>query len=131
MSATILADNLAGTNYMNCYSYMNTDYTSQGWNLIGNTSGCPILYAEDDQTGVTTVSLALGPLQVNLANPPTHALLPGSIALNYVQDGEAGCDDFVHTDARGYKRSVGGGETPCDVGAFEAQTRGYLPLLRK
>ena len=33
-----------------------------------------------DQSGVTTVSLALGPLQVNLADPPTHALLPGSIA---------------------------------------------------
>ena len=130
MSATILADNLAGTSYMNCYSAYMNPYLSGGWNLIGNVSGCPITYAEDDQSGVTTVSLALGPLQVNLADPPTHALLPGSIALNYVQDGEAGCD-FVLTDARGYKRSVGGGETPCDVGAYEAQTRGYLPLIKK
>jgi CSLREA domain-containing protein len=131
IGSTILADNLAGTNYINCYSRSNVDYTSVGWNLIGNTSGCPIAYAEDDQTGVTTVLLALGPLQVNLANPPTHALLPDSIALNYVQGGEAGCDDFILTDARGYKRPVGGGVTPCDVGAYEAQFRGFLPFLKK
>jgi hypothetical protein len=117
---------------MNCYSAYLEPYLSGGWNLIGELTGCPdINYGEDDQFGVSTLSLNLGPLQTNMAEPPTHALLPGSIALNYVQDGEAGCGDLVLTDARGFKRRVGGGDTPCDVGAFEEQTRGYLPLIKR
>jgi len=60
----------------------------------------------------------LGPLQANGGRTPTHALLPGSPAID--AGDPAGCHDtsgaLLLTDQRGYKRGVG---LRCDIGAFE------------
>ena len=45
LSATILADNLAGSNYIIVIPPDMTNYISGGWNLIGYTTGCPIAYS--------------------------------------------------------------------------------------
>src|SRR5438067_100316 len=94
--------------------------TSQGYNLIGNTSGTTI-------TGTTTgnqlnVDPKLGPLQNNGGPTFTHALLSGSPAI------EGGESSGANTDQRGFTRPV---DTPAitnatggdgsDIGAYEVQ----------
>jgi CSLREA domain-containing protein len=93
---------------------------SQGYNLIGNTSGTTI-------TGTTTgnqlgVDPKLGPLQDNGGPTFTHALLSGSPAI------EAGESSGSNTDQRGFTRPVNtpaitnatGGDGS-DIGAYEVQ----------
>jgi hypothetical protein len=85
---------------------------SNGYNIEspGNTCGF-------DQTGDQVVPDAmLGPLQDNGGPTETHALLPGSPAINQIPEAE--CE--VDTDQRGEPRPETGG-TMCDVGAFEVQ----------
>jgi hypothetical protein len=84
----------------------------------GNTCGF-------DQTGdqVSVPDPMLGPLQNNGGPTETHALLPGSPAINQIP--QADCIDAdgapLATDQRGEPRPETGG-TMCDVGAFERQT---------
>ena len=64
----------------------------------------------------------LGPLQDNGGPTMTHALLPGSPAINQIPVED--CLDAdgapLATDQRGVSRPETGG-TLCDVGAFEVQ----------
>lgn len=96
---------------------------SQGYNLIGDTSGCFI--GGDISGNLTGVDPLLGPLQDNGGPTFTHALLPGSPAIN--AGNPAGCTDHLGnsllTDQRGMPR-VG----RCDMGAYEAM---LLDLHRK
>jgi len=85
---------------------------SQGFNLVGNTSGIPAgsLVASD----IVNVSANLGPLQDNNGPTFTMALLPGSPAI------AAGSNSLVPAgvvaDQRGYGRINQG---TVDIGAFE------------
>jgi CSLREA domain-containing protein len=94
--------------------------TSQGYNLIGNTSGTTIT---GDATGnQLNVDPKLGPLQDNGGPTFTHALLSGSTAI------EGGDSSGSNTDQRGFTRPV---DTPAitnaaggdgsDIGAYEVQ----------
>ncbi|MDW8240859.1 MAG: choice-of-anchor Q domain-containing protein, partial [Acidobacteriota bacterium] len=77
-------------------------------------------------TQVTSMQLNLGPLADNGGPTQTHALLPGSVAIDAVSD----CTDLqsptpqqVTTDQRGVRRPLDGdadGTPECDVGAYEA-----------
>jgi hypothetical protein len=67
-----------------------------------------------DQVNVTAEDLKLGPLQDNGGPTQTHALLPGSVALDAIA--EAMCE--VDTDQRDVTRPQG---PACDVGAFELE----------
>ncbi|MCL4299763.1 MAG: CSLREA domain-containing protein [Anaerolineae bacterium] len=116
--------------------------TSAGYNLIGTTAGCIIT---GDTTGNLTDQLPqLGPLADNGGPTLTHALNPGSPALD--AGNPAGCTDNagngLTTDQRGYARSVdgdGANGPRCDIGAFESEARVpapqtqliYLPILLK
>ncbi len=87
---------------------------SLGYNIEirGNTCGL-----DPDGTDLVNVpDPMLGPLQDNGGPTWTHALLPGSPAINQIP--EAACE--VETDQRGKPRPETGG-TMCDVGAFERQ----------
>ena len=80
---------------------------SQGYNLIGNTSGTTI-------TGTTTgnqlnVNPLLGALQDNGGPTFTHALLSGSPAI------EGGNSSSFNTDQRGLARPV---DSPVIVNAY-------------
>jgi len=71
-----------------------------------------------DQVSLPTPLLLLGPLQDNGGPTQTHALLPGSVAVDWIPGPE--CVDAegapLTTDQRGFPR-----DSMCDVGAFEVQ----------
>ena len=88
---------------------------SQGYNLLGNSAGCGGLTdgSGGDLVGDAAHSLdpKLGPLQGNGGATFTHALLPGSPAMN--TGSSVSC---AATDQRGIARPQGMG---CDIGAYE------------
>jgi CSLREA domain-containing protein len=91
--------------------------TSDGYNLVQNTSGCSLT---GDTTGnITGQSPGLGSLQSNGGATQTHALPTGSPALDAGDPG--GCRDHAEvmltTDQRGVGRTQG---AACDIGAYEA-----------
>jgi uncharacterized repeat protein (TIGR01451 family) len=83
---------------------------SQGYNLIGDTTGCSISLISSD---LQDIAPALGPLADNGGGTETHALLPGSPAID-----TGTCGGAPVTDQRGVARPQG---ASCDIGAYEAQ----------
>lgn len=117
---TIIANNVdTGGETPDCSGTLN----SQGYNLIQNSTGCTI---NGNLTGNWLgVDPLLGPLQNNGGSTETHALLPGSAAI----DGgdPVGCRDEANLvltiDQRGFPRPVDGNQDSavlCDIGAYEA-----------
>jgi CSLREA domain-containing protein len=107
LRSTIVAGNIdKGGQVPDCINVAGSTLASQGQTLIGNPTGCAYSAAAGDITGVDP---KLGALAFNGGRTPTHALLPGSPAL----DKGAGC---AKTDQRGIPRSAGGA---CDIGAYE------------
>src|SRR5262245_4783735 len=106
---TILAGNTAGFAGPDLFGVL----TSQGHNLIGDGSGGSG-FTDTDLVGTDPL---LGPLQDNGGPTFTHALPPGSLALDAGDNTDA--PDF---DQRGpgFPRIMGG---QIDVGAFESQSR--------
>lgn len=83
------------------------NFASQGWNLIGNNQGASGLTVNDFQN----VSGGLASLADNGGLTLTHALLPGSLAIDGGRSpGAPGADQ------RGFARPVG---SAVDIGAFE------------
>ncbi|MET0646463.1 MAG: cadherin-like domain-containing protein [Pyrinomonadaceae bacterium] len=100
--------------------------TSLGYNVIGSL-GTPPNHATfaaqpTDQVGVTDAQVNLGPLAANGGPTPTHALLPGSVAI------DKGHSSGALADQRGLTRpcdlaavaNAAGGDGS-DSGAFEVQ----------
>jgi uncharacterized repeat protein (TIGR01451 family)/CSLREA domain-containing protein len=98
--------------------------TSQDHNLIGNPAGCTI-------GGTTTNNVInplplLGPLADNGGPTETHALLPGSPAIDAANPAAPGSggNACVTVDQRGVTRPQdGNGDSTarCDIGAYEAE----------
>ena len=92
---------------------------SEGVNLVGTVSDCSV-------TGPIRLDTTpgLGPLQDNGGPTATHALLPGSDAIDGGAPG--GCLDAlgspIATDQRGAPRPFG---AACDIGAFESTACTY------
>jgi len=86
---------------------------SGGHNVVGGSDTCGF-DNPTDMVGVSSSALALGPLADNGGPTMTHALLPGSIAIDAIP--ELMCE--VAEDQRGEPRPAGG---MCDIGAFELQ----------
>jgi hypothetical protein len=101
-------------------------FTSGGHNIIGSLGTNAVAFTmtpgTGDQIGVSDALLNFGPLQNNGGLTPTHALNPGSIAL------DAGYSGGVTTDQRAMTRpcdnaalaNAPGGDG-ADAGAFEEQ----------
>ena len=116
---TILAGNTAPTS-PNCAG---AALTSQGYNLLGDNSGCTFSATTGDivGTGASPVDPLLGSLADNGGSTQTHELLTGSPAIgagNPATPGSGGsaCESI---DQRGTSRPQG---TDCDIGAYELVT---------
>ena len=111
---TIIANNTGGTS-----PDVRNDFNSQGYNLIENTAGANI--SGDTATNITGVDPNLGSLANNGGPTATHALLPGSPAID---KGKTSSD--LTTDQRGVTRptddpaiaNANGGDGS-DIGAYE------------
>lgn len=128
---TIIAGNSSWeSETADCYS----PPSSQGYNIVGDGTGCP-----SDGTGDQTIAPAdvftklLGDLQDNGGPTLTHALLNPIVtgfpnpALDAVP--VSNCD--LATDQRGVKRPLdgtGSGTTLCDVGAYELKPPDAFPI---
>lgn len=131
---TIIAGNTkAGGNPSDCFATL----TSQGYNLIQETTNCTII---GDTTGNQTgVSPSLGSLEDNGGPTLTHALLAGSPAID--AGNPSGCTDHIGnqlvTDQRGFPRAIDGddnGSVICDIGAYELWEPShwvFLPLVQR
>lgn len=107
---------------------LNGDFTSSGYNLIGDFSNGTITSMPGD---LSDVDPGLGALQDNGGPTTTHALLFGSPAIN--AGNPIGCQDHtdspLNADQRFFPRVQ-----RCDIGAFEFQTFLYqtqLPIVIK
>ena len=109
---TIIAGNTdlsSATKHPDCSGTL----TSLGYNLIGKDTGCTFTTQTGDQRGTSgsPIDPKLGPLQNNGGPTATHALLPGSPAIDAGTN--TGCPT---TDQRGISRPQG---VACDIGAYE------------
>ena len=100
---TIIAENTAATG-----PACSGSPTSLGYNLIGDDTNCGFAPVNGDLVNVATL---LGPLWDNGGPTLTHALLPGSPAINAGDDSAAPA-----TDQRGVPRPQG---LRSDIGAYE------------
>ncbi len=129
---TILAGNDAATD-PDCFNAQAAVLTSEGFNLIGDETGCDGNFAggTGDQIGTaaSTIDPGLSALADNGGPTRTHALTASSSALDGGNNIE-GCtsDDaqavVLAADQRGSTRPVdgdGNGTLVCDIGAFELQ----------
>ena len=105
----IIAENTAATG-PDCSGTL----TSLGYNLIGDDTDCGFAPVTGDLVNVDPL---LAPLQDNGGPSFTHALLPGSPAINHIPVED--CE--VTTDQRGVARPQG---AACDIGAFEFRVPG-------
>jgi hypothetical protein len=101
-----------------CWFYDGALITSQGYNL--DSDGSCQLPAPTDLAGVDPL---LGPLQDNGGPTLTHALLPGSPALDAIPWGTNGCGTTLYSDQRWQARPQPAGGA-CDIGAFEVEVAG-------
>ena len=115
LSNTIIADNRAPTG-PDCYN----NVPSQGFNLIGNGTGCSFIEMPSDLVGDggSPVDPTLLPLRPNGGPTYTHAFRRASPVLDAIPIAE--CNDTdgnpVATDQRGLARPQG---IACDIGAYE------------
>jgi CSLREA domain-containing protein len=105
-------------------------FTSGGFNLIGNRGAVTSFNLISDQTGTAAAvrDPLLGPLALNGARTPTHAVLPGSPALD--KGNAFGFPGDQRSAARpvdnpGAPAAPGGDES--DIGAYEAPR--FAPLV--
>jgi len=93
--------------------------TSQGYNLIQNTQDttfAPNQAHGTDLLQVVLTALGIDPLlKDNNGSTQTHALLPGSVAIDRIPPSDCRIKD-ISTDQRGVRRPQGVG---CDIGAYE------------
>jgi hypothetical protein len=103
-----------------CATYGLAGIASFGGNIESPGDTCRFHRQAGDRVNVTEEQLNLGSLQDNGGPTMTHALLPGSIAIDTTGCGCSGemCEPLVVTDQRGVTRPQG---LNCDVGAFELE----------
>jgi CSLREA domain-containing protein len=98
---------------------------SEGFNLIGNNSITIITPTSGDQIGspATPLDPMIGPLQANGSSTSSHALLPGSPAIDKGKSIELSIDQrgLARPDDLPYVANAAGGDGS-DIGAFEFQS---------
>ncbi len=118
LSNSLIAGNLDAGTSPDCDGNIN----SNGYNLLGDDTGCTISAASGDQIGSGSSPLdpRLGPLADNGGLTHTHALLADSPALNAGNPLPPGSGGYAceTLDQRGIDRTL---NANCDIGAVETR----------
>jgi hypothetical protein len=101
-----------------CRNRSDSSIISKGYNV--DSDGSCQLTAPTDRPGVDP---QLGPLQDNGGATLTHALLPGSPAIDAIPWGTNGCGTTLISDQRGQARPQPASGA-CDIGAYEVEVAG-------
>jgi predicted outer membrane repeat protein len=115
---SIVAQNTAGTSPDIGSSTPSVGYTNAGWNLIGDNTGFEATFSDGVNGTIVGVDPLLAPLANNGGPTQTHALLPGSPAIN------AGNNALIPMGVTEDQRGTGFPRiafTTVDIGAFEVQ----------
>jgi hypothetical protein len=115
---SIVAQNTAGTSPDIGSSTLGVGYTNAGWNLIGDNTGFEATFSDGVNGTIVGVNPMLAPLANNGGVTQTHALLPGSPAIN------AGNNALIPMGVTEDQRGTGFPRiafTTVDIGAFEVQ----------
>ena len=121
---TLIASALGANCYVDPGSA--TPIASNGYNLSSDGSCTAYLTQSGD---LNNTNPQLGPLQNNGGATQTHALLPGSPAIDAIPFGVNGCGTTLTTDQRGVTRPM---HDKCDIGAYETDYFDvFLPLTEK
>jgi len=117
IKSSILAENRASLAEPDCFVEGDDYFYSDGHNILGDATGCDFGAVPSDQVGVapTPIDPRLGPLAENGGPTLTHALLPGSPAVDVVPPDS--CLPLT-ADQRAVDRPQG---VACDAGAFELE----------
>ncbi len=112
-----------------CFTY--GSFTSQGYNLIGDNSGCTGFVLVTDQVGTSGSPLDphLTALDDYGGPTPVHALRYGRVIKSPAVD--TGAPDCPAADQRGVLRPIDGdedGTAACDTGAFELAPDGLTDM---
>jgi hypothetical protein len=108
-----------------CGSTSGGGFTDGGYNVLGNSSCITSL------VGFPSSKIGVDPMLASLGNnggfTPTHALQPGSPAIDLVPGSQC-----ISQDQRNSERPLDGNNPPdgkkdCDAGAYEYQPPGYQP----
>ena len=124
---TILATNTTSTT-PDCSGTL----TSQGYNLVGDSSGCTFLAVTGDLVGsaASPIDPQLDELRFNGGATPTQQLLEGSPAIDAANPAQPGSGGTAcpTTDQRGFRRPQG---QDCDIGAYELGPLYFLPWVQQ
>jgi hypothetical protein len=121
---TIIAGNGSKGDCYNESPYSSLAILSEGYNLIGNATGCSFTKKTGDRVGTNSKPIypGLAPLQDNGGITFTHALYANSPAVN-----TGSPDTCLPTDQRGVDRPVG---AACDMGAYEGSIPAITPITK-
>ena len=126
LDRTRLSNVVLAGNGQDCQTSEAAIVESEGYNLIGDSTGCTIADADGDQVGApgSPIDPRLGPLADNGGPTPTHAPQPdsplidaGSPALPGTS--EAACSVFDQHGVARLQDGDGDGVARCDIGAVE------------
>ena len=120
IAGTLLAGNTSPAGSSDCGQFFGDprNISSSGGNLVGDRIGCTFDALPSDLVGThsSPINPLIAPLAMNGGPTLTHALLPGSPAI------DAGGTACLPTDQRGVARPLdgnGNGLWACDIGAYE------------
>ncbi len=122
LRGSIVAGNSAGTAH-DCSNIPGATLQDTGFNVLGRSTGCPQTVPTDRLLDAQeSIADVVAPLADNGGETLTHALVPGSLALDAGPPGSTCVTASDQRDLPRVKDGDGDGVERCDSGSFEQQT---------
>lgn len=137
VSRTILSGNTSNEAYLAYASDCTFGIVVDGFNIFGRSGNAGVNFPLGATDFIPTVGLnsIISPLGNNGGPTQTHALPPGSPAIDRAPNNQCNSAPVNGVDQRGSPRNSDGDNNPssneCDIGAFERQSNNPTPTATK